>query len=170
MGRLKRLFGKVIPQGNRQEKLKQNKNEASLQEENPISFLERTLRERGITATTAEIEEIVERVSKKLDFQVSLAEEMMLSYSAELKCTESGYIIFTCIKLLNGAGNLSQDILKKIMALAVYYASVSEIAKAKGFSDFSIKKDQRIALCDFRGGGSSTHPIHNLFPTKSNLS
>ncbi len=139
------------------------------QKRSPISVVEEALKSKSMAVTSSEVERVMNTVSRGIRFRTCLPEELEISYSAELTCAESGYIVLASLTLVNpGTGEIPKHVLNTIFSVAVYYAAASELAKEKGFLDFVIKPGQRIALCDFRAFGTSSftegHPIYDLFP------
>lgn len=93
-----------------------------------------------------------------------MPEQLEVSNTAELGRNKSEYIVFFSLLLLDGAGTLGQSEMGAILASALYYASVSEIAEIKRRPEFVIKPGQKIALFDPNGVDilleGRPHPIH----------
>lgn len=128
----------------------------------PEEVVQQALSAQGIEADTTEIAEIIKSLWNSIDFKPVLPEQLAYSKSAELEVRDSKYRLLFSMVLLGGAGQVPSNILSILMSCAVYWASASELAKAKGNDEFVLQEGQKIAVCDYDNFGD--HPIYALFP------
>lgn len=128
----------------------------------PEQVVQQALATQDIEAGTQEVREVIDRVRTLIDIKPVLPEALSHSDSAELEYAGSKYIVRLSMLLMGGGGQVSQGLLNTVMSCAVYWASASELAKAKGADALALQDGQKIALLDHSGFGE--HPIYALFP------
>ncbi|MGM0582677.1 MAG: hypothetical protein ACQETL_18515 [Bacteroidota bacterium] len=129
---------------------KENKKELTAPQE-----IQQDLASIGITTDLNDIKVEFKRLWNTINFNQVFPEALSYSNSAEMEFDGSNYNVDVSMHISD---------IKSIMTLAAYWATASEISKMKGENKYSLKKGDRIAICDFYGLIDNLHPIYSIFP------
>ena len=128
----------------------------------PAQVVQQALAVHDIKVEETEVSDLISHLWNSIKYVNVLPEVLSASESAELEFIGSGYRCKVSIRLMDAAGNISNNVLSTIMSCAVYWASASEIAKAKSIDKFVLKEGESIAICDYNG--FCKHNIYSIFP------